>query len=309
MRASSPHLPPLRFGLQQVRAFVCLADELHFGRAANVLCTSQPALSRLIRNLEQALGMRLLSRSTRKVLLTPAGESFASECRLALSHLQLAANAAQNAASGVKSRLRMAYTDFAIEGRVPQILELFRAKVPGVSVTLEYMPTAVQHVSLLEGRIDLGFITGEFRAPKVQNVLVEQHEFVALLPEEHRFAARDSLRLDDLAREPFVIGSETTFRSFRAMVFDLCHTAGFYPKVVQEVSSSVGIFGLVAAGAGVTIYSGSARNIRRSGVIVKPLSDVQRKIPIFAACLADHASADLRRFLELVIDAQWPVSR
>jgi DNA-binding transcriptional LysR family regulator len=171
------------------------------------------------------------------------------------------------------------------------------------------MPTASQHISLLEGRIDLGFITGEFRAPKVQNVLVEEHEFVALLPEEHPFAARESLRLDELAREPFVIGSETTFSSFRAMVFDLCHTAGFYPKVIQEVSSSVGIFGLVAAGAGVTIYSGSARNIRRSGVVVKPLSDVHRKIPIFAACLADHPSLELRRFLELVIDTQWPVSR
>jgi DNA-binding transcriptional LysR family regulator len=262
----------------------------------------------MIHSLEESLGVSLLTRSTRKVALTPAGEAFASECRLALGHLELASNAAQNAASGVRARLRMAYMDFAIEGRVPQILEAFRVKVPGVPVALEYMPTATQQISLVEGRIDLGFMTGDFRAPTIKNVLVEQHEFVALLPEGHRFSNRDSLRLEELAREPFVIGMETTFSSFRAMVFDLCHTAGFYPNVVQEVSNSNGIFGLVAAGVGVTVYSGSARNVRRSGVLVKPLSDVQRKIPIFAACLADHPSPELRRFLELVIDTQWPVN-
>jgi DNA-binding transcriptional LysR family regulator len=303
----SRYSPP-RFGLRQVRAFVCLADELHFGRAANLLFTSQPALSRMIHGLEQALDLKLLARSTRKVMLTPAGEVFASECRLALSHLELAANSAKSTASGMKSRLRMAYMDFAIEGRVPQILESFRTKVPNVSVALEYMPTSTQHLSLLEGRIDLGFMTGEFRAPKVQNVLVEQHEFVALLSEGHRFAARETVCLQDLALEPFVIGGEATFSSFRAMVFDLCHSAGFHPKVVQEVSSSIGIFGLVAAGAGVTIYSGSARSIRRSGLLVKAISNAERKIPIFATCLADHPSAELRRFLQLVIDAQWPVA-
>src|SRR5262245_26941552 len=130
----APRLPAPRFGLRQVRAFVFLADELHFGRAASLLYTSQPALSRMIHSLEESLGVALLTRSTRKVMLTPAGEAFASECRLALSHLELAATAAQNAASGVKGRLRMAYMDFAIEGRVPQILEAFRVKVPGVSV-------------------------------------------------------------------------------------------------------------------------------------------------------------------------------
>ncbi len=297
-----------RFGLRQIRAFVCLADELHFGHAANLLFTSQPALSRMIHGLEQALDLKLLARSTRKVALTPAGEVFASECRIALSHLELAANSAKSAASGASSRIRMAYTDFAIEGRVPQIVESFRKEVPKVSVTLEYMPTSAQQMSLLGGGIDLGFMTGEFRVPNVQNVLVEEHEFVALLPADHRFAARETVSLQDLTLEPFVIGGEATFSSFRALVFDLCHSAGFHPKVVQEVSSSIGIFGLVAAGAGVTIYSGSARSIRRSGLVVKAISNAKRKIPIFATCLADHPSVELRRFLQLVIDAQWPVA-
>src|SRR5512140_3003087 len=113
MPPTSPRLPPLRFGLRQVRAFVCIADELHFGHAANLLFTSQPALSRMIHSLEEALGVQLLTRTTRKVELTPAGEAFASECRLALTHFELATRAAQSAAPGKLGRLRMAYMDFA----------------------------------------------------------------------------------------------------------------------------------------------------------------------------------------------------
>jgi DNA-binding transcriptional LysR family regulator len=131
-------------------------------------------------------------------------------------------------------------------------------------------------------------------------MLVEEHEFVVLLPENHRFAARPSLRLPELASEPFVIGSEDTFSSFRALVFDLCHSAGFVPKVIQEVSNSNGIFGLVAAGAGVSIYSGSARSIQRKGLAVKPLLGVKQRIPIFAAWLADHPSQALHSFLDLM---------
>lgn len=299
-RPATPHLRPPRFGLRQVQAFVCVADELHFGKAANKLFTSQPALSRMIHNLEKSVGLLLFTRTTRKVLLTAAGEAFAAECRLALSHLELAAIAARNAAEGRQDRLRLAYIDFAIDGRVPQLLRALRTQMPGVSVDLKYMPTTAQHIALLNGSIDVGFITGEFKAQNIRNVLVDQHEFVALLPEGHRLATRKSLRLTDLAREPFVIGSEDTFSSFRTMVFELCHSAGFFPNVVQEASSASGIFGLIAAGAGITIYSGSARNILRSGFVAKPLSDAQQKIPIFAASLADHPSQTLRRFLEIV---------
>jgi DNA-binding transcriptional LysR family regulator len=254
----------------------------------------------MIHNLEKAVGVTLFARSTRKVRLTPAGEAFASECRLALAHLELASSAAQHAAGGGDCRIHMAYMDFAIEGRVPQILEAFRAQEPGISVVLEYMPTAAQHNALIDGRIDIGFMTGEFKAHKIRNMLVEEHEFVVLLPEHHRLAERPSLRLADLANEPFVIGSEDTFSSFRALVFDLCRTADFFPKVIQEVSNSNGIFGLVAAGAGITIYSGSARSIRRNGVVVKMLADVKQRIPVYAAALVDHRSPTVHAFLDLL---------
>ena len=295
-RAASALHRPLRFDLRQVRAFLRVAEQLHFGRAAERLSMTQPALSRTIRDLEEAVGVSLFERSTRRVRLTAAGAAFAAECQLAVSHLQLAANAAKSAAEGRSGKLRLGYMDFAINGRLPRILQAFRAAEPGVSVDLEYMPTAAQHVALLEGRIDIGFIIGEFKAHNVANHPVDRDEFVVLLPESHPLAARESLRLAELAKEPFVIGSEETFGSFRKLLFELCHEAGFFPDIVQEASNSSGIFGLVAAGAGITVYAGCARNVLRKGVVVRRISNVRERIPIVAAWLADHSSEALRRF-------------
>lgn len=295
---ATPRAP--RFDLRQARAFLFVADELHFGRAAARLFMTQPALSRTIRTLEEAVGVPLFERSTRRVRLTPAGDAFAAECRLALGHLERATASAMNAAEGREGRLRVGYMDFAINGRLPQILKAFRAKSPQVMVDLEYIPTAMQHTALMEGRIDIGFVIGEFRGQKVLNQLVDRDDFVALLPEGHRLAAKAPIRLADLAEEPFVLGSEDTFSSFRQLLFPLCHTAGFFPRIVQQASNTSGIFGMVAAGVGVTLYAGCARNFRRAGVVVKPLADVVEKIPTYAAWVADHPSGALARFRECI---------
>lgn len=285
-----------RFDLRQVRAFLSVANELHFGRAASTLFMTQPALSRTIRNLEDAVGASLFERTTRRVRLTAAGEAFAAECRLALGHLDLAAHVARNVAAGREGHLRVAYMDFAINGRLPTILQAFRTAWPGVSIGLEYMPTAAQQMALLEGRVDLGFMIGPFKALKARSVLVDEQDYVALLPEGHPLATRETLRLVDLAGEPFVMGTSDSFGAFRARLFDLCHAARFFPNVVQEATNSGGIFGLVAAGAGVSVYAGCARNVNRTGVVVRPLADVDERIPIHAARLTDHPSAALRNF-------------
>ncbi len=296
-----------KFDLRQARAFLFVAEELHFGRAAGRLFMTQPALSRSIRSLEESVGVPLFERSTRRVRLTPAGEAFAAECRLALGHLERAAVSAMNAAEGREGRLRVGYMDFAINGRLPGILKAFRVKYPQVMVDLEYMPTAMQHTAILQGRIDVGFMIGEFRAQKVINLPVDSDDYVALLPEGHRLAGRASIQLAELAEEPFVLGSEDTFSSFRQLLFPLCHTAGFFPRIVQQASSTSGIFGMVAAGVGVTLYAGCARNFRRAGVVVRPLSDVAETIPTFAAWVADHPSEVLRHFRD-TLDAQETIA-
>lgn len=303
----SPEKAPLlfqrlpKFDLRQARAFLCVADELHFGRAAARLFTSQPALSRSIHALELAVGVPLFERTTRRVRLTAAGESFADECRVALAHLERATGAALDAAEGRAGRLRLAYMDFAINGRLPALLRDFRKQYPRNVLDLEYLPSAKQRTALLEGRIDIGVMIGEFESARVLNVLVDQDDLVALLPDGHRLATKRTLQLADLAREPFVMGNEDSFGSFRRLFFPLCHEAGFMPDVVQQASSTTGIFGMVAAGVGVSVYAGCARNIRRVGVAVRPLADVSTKVPVFAAWAAESSSEVLKRFTEFLV--------
>jgi len=290
-----------KFDLRQARAFLFVADELHFGRAAARLFTSQPALSRTIHALEEAVGVSLFERSTRRVRLTPAGEVFAAECRLALGHLERAAAAAHDAADGSIGRLRVGYMDFAINGRLPQLLQGYRAKFPRDVLDLEYSPTAKQRTALLEGRIDIGFVIGDFESQKVLSLLVDQDDYVALLPDTHPLASRRTVRLADLADEPFVMGSEDAFSSFRRLLLPICHAAGFFPSIVQQASNSNGIFGMVAAGVGVSVYAGCARNMRRAGVVIKPLADVSELIPTFAVWVADHPAEVLQRFRDFLV--------
>lgn len=301
--ASDTPLGELRrqqFDVRGVRAFLFVAEELHFGRAAARLFTSQPALSRTIHSLEEAVGVSLLERSTRRVRLTPAGEVFAAECRLALGHLERAAAGAQDAAGGRMGRIRIGYMDFAINGRLPWLLKGFRAKYPLDIVDLEYGPSARQKTAILEGRLDIGFVISQLESQKVRNVLVEENDYVALLPDLHPLSSRDNLRLSDLAEEPFVMGSEDSFSSFRGLLFPICHSVGYFPTIVQQASSTSGILGMVAAGVGVSVYAGCVRNLMREGVVVRPLVDVPDRIPTYAVWVDDHPSEVVRRFGEFL---------
>jgi DNA-binding transcriptional LysR family regulator len=299
-----------KFDLRDVRAILCLAEELHFGNAAARLFTSQSALSRTIRSFEQDLGVSLLERTTRKVKLTAAGLAFVAEAKLAMGHLNHAVQSAMDAAEGRAGRLRIGYMDFAINGRLPMLLNQFRALFPRDTLDLQYYPTARQRSALLEGQLDVGLVLGEFNSPKISCVLLEQYDYVALLPDGHPLVHKENLKLTDLADKPFVLGTEDAFSTFRQMLLPICHAAGFLPNVVQTASSTNGIFGMVAAGVGVSVYAGSARNIVRTGVVVKPLVDVTEPIPTFAAWVSDNQSEVLQRFKDfLIANARLGLSR
>ncbi|TAM88772.1 MAG: LysR family transcriptional regulator [Candidimonas sp.] len=290
----------LRFDLRQVRAFLAVASELHFRRAAERLFVSQSALSRSILALENAVGTPLLERSTRQVQLTAAGVAFAEECRQALSYLERASRVANAAAQGWRGHLRIGYMSFAISGSLPVLLRNYWIQFPDVVTDLEYAPSAQQRAKVLDGSIDIGFVIGRVQNDRIRNALLETNDFVALLPDTHRLASLPQLRLADLADEPFILGTEATFSTFRKLLFNVCYDAGFYPNIVQEASNTSGIFGMVAAGIGVSLYAGCARNDCRTGVVVKPLADVIEPIPTFAIWEVSNPSEVLQRFATFV---------
>ena len=294
-----------KFDVRQMRVFLYLADELHFGRAATRLCASQSAVSSTIHALEEAVGIRLLERSTRRVRLTAAGEAFAAEVRLAFSHLHRASTAAQNASEG-KRRLRIGYNDFSITGKLPLLLNRFRAENPTITLDLQFLPSPKQRNALLEGKLDIGLLIGEFNTHSAECKLLEVNDYVALLPDTHRLARVDSLRLIDLAEESFVRGDEEAYSAFRQSIFELCNSRGFHPRIELIVSNTIGIFGMVAAGVGVSIFGSCGHNLRRAGVTVKTLKDVRETIPIYASWIADNPSQALRGFRDFLAEQDLP---
>lgn len=273
----------MRFDLRHIRCFVLLAEELHFSRAAQRAHMTQPAMSRLIRDLEADVGVPLFARTTRAVELTVAGKAFLAEGREALSRLERAVTMARRTASGEVGVLRVGYMDFAINGRLPEFLRAFSRIRPEIRLELSFIPTLHQQEALLAERIDVGFMIGRFEEPSMESFAFDDDRYVALLPITHPLSNVRALRLSDLAEEPFVLGSGQNWGAFRNAFFSICHRAGFTPRIAQEASSSEGIFGLVAAGAGVSVYASCVRNLQRRGIVIRDLDDVADKLVTCAA--------------------------
>lgn len=287
--------------LRHLRGFVMVARELHFRRAAQRLNLGQPALSRSIKWLEQEVGTELLARTTRNVRLTEAGKAFLTECEIALERIEQAPLIAKQAADGARGHLGIAYNDFAISGPLPFLLERFRRTYPNVHVDLFHMPTAQQKTAIIESRVDVGFLIGPFHGREIQTKLITREDFFVVLPAGHRLAGQGVIQLEQLADQPFVVGSETSWGAFRPILIDMCASAGFVPKIVQEASTSDGILGLIAAKVGITIYPECVRTYQRANVIIVPLEGVDAQVDTLMAWSSkDGVTPAVANFTKLV---------
>lgn len=290
----------LRFDLRQVRAFLAVANTLHFKQAAEGLCITQPALSRLIKGLEENIGAELFSRTTRQVELTMAGKLFMGECQQALIHLERATHLAQHASRGDIGHISIAYNDFSINGVLPSILELFKEQHPEISVDLVYMPSHQQHKALLDQEIDVGFLIGPLELDGIDTYRAAMENIVAILPRRHHLADRKCLSLEELANEKFILGTESGWSEFRHYIFNICRRAGFSPQVVQEASTSSGIFGLVAANMGISLYSDCISRFQRDDIAIVALDDDDYTVETIAAWSSAYVTPSFQLFKKLL---------
>ncbi|WP_336274981.1 LysR family transcriptional regulator [Vreelandella indica] len=290
----------IRFDLRQMRAFLAVAQTLHFKQAAEILCITQPALSRMIKALEENVGAELFSRTTRQVELTMAGRLFQEECQTAILHLERAGHLARQAGSGDIGHLCIAYNDFSINGVLPSILELFKEQYPDISVDLAYMPSHLQHRALLDHEIDVGFLIGPLQADGIETFRAAMERIVVILPRRHPLATRQRLSIEELAQEKFILGTESGWSEFRLTVFNLCMRAGFTPHVVQEASTSNGIFGLVAANMGISLYSDCVTRFQREDIAIVPLDDDSITVETIAAWSRAYVTPSFRLFKQVL---------
>lgn len=291
--------------LRHLRYFIAVADELHFGRAAERLGMSQPPLSQQIRQLEQFVGARLLERTNRRVALTEAGRLFLEQAREILARTGHAVDLAQRAARGETGELRVGITrSTPLSGYIPRAIHAFRQQLPSVQLKLEEMNSLQQIDALLDRRLQIGIVRGSTLPAALVSRRLFRDPLVAVLPADHPAArghgARRRLRTGALAQEPFVLFARNAGAGIHDHVISLCRHAGFVPRMAQEAGEASTIVGLVAAGLGVSILPASCEHIRIDGVRYVPLADPASLSEIHAVHRRDDRSPLVAQFVRLL---------
>jgi DNA-binding transcriptional LysR family regulator len=233
--------------LRQLRYFVTLAEELHFGRAAEREHIVQSALSQQVQRLERELGTRLLERSTHHVALTAAGAVLLVEARQILAHADRAAQAARNAA-GASVPLRVGVIDSSYDS-MPQILHEVQARYPGLAIHQVEASVPEQYRQLADGRLDVGVGRAAHAPAQIASLLFRQDPLGVLVPTGHPFAELSGVTVAALAEEPLLLAEEAKAPEFNQFTVEMCREAGFTPTVYRGTVQSIrAAAALVAAG-------------------------------------------------------------
>jgi DNA-binding transcriptional LysR family regulator len=243
--------------LDQMRSVVVLAEHLHFGRAAAALYVSQPALTKQIHKIEDALGGPLFVRRPRHLTLTRAGQVLIEHARVLLRDGQLAIDISRSAMRGEAGLLRIGFGLPSLATGLPDLIQRFRIRFPRVQISMHEMSTPPQLDALGNGTLDVGFVRLPIPASEISSFpLFTDRLVIAVGPH----AAKDSRKgLRSFAREPFVLVSRSASASLHDHIIRTCHAAGFLPTVVQEVSELFTVLNFVRAGAGVALVPSSCK--------------------------------------------------
>jgi DNA-binding transcriptional LysR family regulator len=261
------------------RQFLAVAEELHFGRAAQRLHMTQPPLTQAIALLEERLGVRLFDRTKRSVKLTAAGSALAPQAREVIARAAALPAHARAAAHGEVGRLRLAFVSTVGFGLLPRWVRAFRSLYPQVEFELIEATGDVQMAAFERGDIDAGFIIHSpgFAPTGMQHLRVAREALVAAIPEAHPLAKVRSLKLEPLLAEPLVIFPRRIVPSLHDAVFGVYHAHGRTPRIAQEAIQMQTIVNLVAAGLGVAWVPDSVREFQRAGI-------VYRAVPKLPSC-------------------------
>jgi DNA-binding transcriptional LysR family regulator len=287
--------------LWQLRYFVAVAEQLHFGRAAAALHISQPPLSRAIRALESRLGVVLFARSRRRVELTPEGTRLLDEARRVLGQLERTVQEVRGMARGEEGRLRIGFVSLADYGVLPHFLKTFKAARPRIALALREMLSPEQAAALVAGELDFGFLLPPVSgAEALEHLVVQRERFVAALPANHRLAkVKGRLAVSALAGEPFVMVPRDIAPGLYDIVTGLAARAGISFNVAQEAIQMQTVVSLVSSGLGAAIVPGSIANLGRRGVVYRELADRHPKLDLWLAWPRAGLGTAARDFLAL----------
>jgi DNA-binding transcriptional LysR family regulator len=292
----------MAFTLEQLRGFLAVAEELHFGRAAARLAIAQPALSRQIQQLEAELGTPLLRRTQRRVELLPAGALLLERSRAIQQELARTLTDVRRTGTGELGRLALGFIHSSTYGLLPSIIGRFRKLYPGIELELHEMPITAQHAALLRGTIDLGLLRVQAAPAELEVVPVMSDPFVLALPSRHPLAGRSRVRLKEVAGDPFVMFGKAESPLFHSRVQAMCEQAGFAPRVVQHATQIHTVVGLVGAGLGVAVVPASGRNLHPRQVRFVQIADKAEPVHVALAWRRGQETPAIRSFRKVTQD-------
>ncbi|KJR95420.1 LysR family transcriptional regulator [Burkholderia pseudomallei] len=287
--------------LRRLRYFIVVAEELHFGKAAQRLHLAQPPLTRHISALEGELGLRLFDRSTRSVKLTAEGELFLPHARDVLDAVHRAEIASQRAALGKEGKVALGYTSSVpLCDAFGTLIRNFARSFPDIELSRVEASSAQQGRSIKEGLLDIGIgwknSFEDYEGCRVKTIAAEP--LVVAVSQERALASEASLAVEQLADETFVLFPPGYGSTLDRKAFDLCATAGFTPRRGPSASQMTTMIALVAAGRGVAIVPEAVSTLRKPGVAYVPLTDESALIELVLMWREAGLSLAARSFVE-----------
>lgn len=257
---------------RHLRYFLVLAEELHFGRAAQRLAITQPPLSLNIQQLEASVGAQLFTRNSRGVQLTAAGHAFVPAARSLLDQAVLAAREAREVSQGMLGSLQIGFAGTVLYRGLPQILKGFSAGHPKLRLVLRELSSSDQLIDLMHERLDIGFVHTTRVPAGFSQILVSSQPFVACLPADHALARRKTLSLARLQGEPFAVVSRAVSPDYHERILGLCADAGFSPEIRFELRHWLSVVSIVSQGLGCALVPAALQQAGLPGAVFVPLN-------------------------------------
>lgn len=288
--------------LHQLRCFVMVAEELHFGRAAKRLAMTQPPLSRQIQMLERSVGVLLFERSNRNVQLTAAGQRFLRDARHVLAYTEQAATTARRLARGEAGQLHLGFTAVSGYKLIPDLLGHASLQLPNLSFELHEMVSGAQTEALAANMIDVGFVRQVPPHAGFNSALIRSEPLLMVMADTHPLAQRATIAVTDLDQQPFVMYSPDQGRYFYDCIVGLFAMAGVSPRYLHYLGQTHSILGLVRAGLGIAIVPAAARELYLGQLQFRTLAGAQPRSEVYMVSRNDNDNPALPPFLSMATD-------
>lgn len=283
--------------LRHLNYFIVLAEELHFGRAAERLHISQPPLSRMIKQIEDNFGVSLFERTKRKVSLTLAGEELLVQTKQMIAQMETVKKRLKIIGKGDSGMLRIGYVGATMHSSLPKLISSFITKYPDIYFNLDEQPNQTLLHSLSNGIIDIAFVRTWLHPKNLEEKLILKEPFVLAVPQGHPFAKCDQIEIKDLQNETFIIFSRDCGPTIYDAFLALCAKAGFVPDILHQATQFNSVLRLVESGFGISMLPASIALGYSLKLKFVPIVNCDESVPLIMLYRKDNPNQSLKHLI------------